>query len=557
MGDVYEYIVDGTSGLAPGGVDGSCIVAGVCSKGEVGKGYLLGKSSDLAGLLGVGPLVDRLRDLFATGGQAATAIAVPVAGQPGGYVSPVRHTGTGPDAMVSGVPAENADALVQIVDAGALGAATCKLSLDGGKTWQATTATPANGQIPLGVSGATLVLEDADQVAGDQYAVTVRTAIGPVSKIGNGPDITATGTPRAAAEVILQILQAGGRNEGTYRLSVDGDTFGPERTLPVDGLITVGDTGVVITWPDQDGVAGTTYSVRVLPPVPTIAAVMAALERPLELYDVEFVHVAGPTDSVDWAALGVAADELWNLHRPTFFLCEARLPFDGEDINDWTAAMLQERASYAHRFVAVCCQFGEVMDSTGRRVVRNWGGLAAGRIMAIPVMRAIGRVRDGGIAPATLPDDWNEAVQQALQKAGYLTAKRYAGLSGVYWGDARTLADATSDYQYIEVLRTVFKAIRKLRIQALKSMYDEVGDPLANGGAAGIEYLRTNLGLALDTMVLAQPQELAGYVIEIPDGQDIVNNGLAAETKLVGIPIIRSIKLYASYYYAGSTLDPR
>lgn len=555
MGDVLEYIVDGTSGLAPGGVDGSCIVAGVCSKGEVGKGYLVGKSSDLADLLGVGPLVDRLRDLFATGGQ--TAIAVPVAGQVGGYVSSVRHTGSGPEATVSGVPAENADALVQIVDAGALGAATCKLSLDGGKAWEIATATPANGQIPLGASGATLVLEDADQVAGDQYAVTVRTAIGPVSKVGTGPDITVAGTPRAAAEVILQIVTAGGRNEGTYRLSVDGDTFGPERTIPVDGAIAVGDTGVTITWPAQEGVAGTTYSVRVLPPVPTIAAVMSALETPLELYDVEFVHVAAPTDSVDWAALGVLADTLWNLHRPTFFLCESRLPYDGEDVSDWTAAMLQERASYAHRFVAVCCQFGEVMDVTGRRVVRNWGGLAAGRIMAIPVMRAMGRVRDGGIAPATLPEAWGEAVQKSLEKAGFLTAKRYAGLSGVYWGDARTLADATSDYQYIEVLRTVFRAVRKLRIQALKSMYDEAGDPLANGGAAGIEYLRANLGAALDTMVLAQPQELAGYVIEIPDGQDIVNNGLAAETKLVGIPIIRSIRLYASYYYAGSTLDPR
>ncbi|MEG6552348.1 DUF2586 family protein, partial [Desulfocurvibacter africanus] len=169
----------------------------------------------------------------------------------------------------------------------------------------------------------------------------------------------------------------------------------------------------------------------------------------------------------------------------------------------------------------------------------------------------MGRVRDGAISQGTLPEEWNEAVQQQLEKAGFITAKRYAGLSGAYWGDARTLAEATSDYQYIEVLRTVFKAVRKMRIQALKSMYDEVGDPKANGGAAGIEFLRTNLGLALDTMVLAVPQELAGYVLTIPEGQDIVNNGLAVEPELVGIPIIRSIKLYTSYYYAGSTLDPR
>ncbi|GKT30655.1 DUF2586 family protein, partial [Aduncisulcus paluster] len=41
--DVFEFIVDGTSGLAPGDVSGKCLVAGVCSKGEVGKVYYLGK----------------------------------------------------------------------------------------------------------------------------------------------------------------------------------------------------------------------------------------------------------------------------------------------------------------------------------------------------------------------------------------------------------------------------------------------------------------------------------------------------------------------------------
>ncbi|MBG3878592.1 DUF2586 domain-containing protein, partial [Desulfovibrio oxamicus] len=95
MGDVLEYLVDGTSGLAPGGVDGTAMIVGVCSGGQPGKGYLLGKRSDLAGLLGVGPLVDALRDIFATGGQNPVVIAVPVAGQPAGYISPVRQTGPG------------------------------------------------------------------------------------------------------------------------------------------------------------------------------------------------------------------------------------------------------------------------------------------------------------------------------------------------------------------------------------------------------------------------------------------------------------------------------
>ena len=167
MGDVLEYLIDGTSGLAPGGVEGACIATGVCSLGESGKGYLLGKSSDLESLLGVGPLVDRLRDIFATGGQNPVVIAVPVDGSPGGYITPVEHTGTGPEASTSGTPAGNADAIVKITLAGALGIATYDLSLDGGGTWEGDQTTPADGQIVIGTTGVTLTLETGDHVLDD------------------------------------------------------------------------------------------------------------------------------------------------------------------------------------------------------------------------------------------------------------------------------------------------------------------------------------------------------------------------------------------------------
>jgi len=45
--------------------------------------------------------------------------------------------------------------------------------------------------------------------------------------------------------------------------------------------------------------------------------------------------------------------------------------------------------------------------------------------------------------------------------------------------------------------------------------------------------------------------------VSIPSGQDIVNNGVAVEITLIGIPIIRQIKLFASYVYAGGNFDPR
>lgn len=556
--DVFEFLVDGTSGLVPGDVSGKAMVVGVCSAGTVGKTYYLGKRSDLSGLLGTGPLVDRLQHIFGTGGQDATVLAVPVAGSPGGSISALKHFGTGPDAVISGLPGGNADVVAEVVDGGAPGAATCKLSMDGGVTFGAAEAVPASGQISVPDSGTTLVLAPGNLVSGDTYRYTVRGPIGPVSRIGTGPDITAAGTVKAGAEVVLQVVRAGGRNAGQYRLSVDGgDNYGPYRTIPVDGLISVADTGCIITCPEGDYALGTTYAFDLLAPVPTIADVIDALTIPLETVDPEFVYVVGPSDSVDWAALGALADDLWNRHRPTFFLCEARQPVAGEDLNDWVTALKQERAGFAHRFVSVCAGYGEISDRTGLRKRRNAAGLLAGRIMEVPVQRDIGRVRDQGITGITLPEGYTESMQSELEEAGYVSLTRYAGLQAVYWGTARTMADATSDYQRLEVLRVTFKAVRLMRIQALKSLKDELGDPLQGADASGLAYLRANLENALESMVTAKPKELAGYAVDIPMDQDFVNNGVAVEATLIGIPIIDSIKLFSSYVYAGGRFDPR
>lgn len=563
MGDVLEYLVDGTSGLAPGGVDGKAMVAGVCSKGQPGKAYLVGPRSDLSGLLGVGPLVDRLRDVLATAGQEAVVVAVPVRGQQGGYISaPVWSGGNGkyPSASVSGVPQKNADIVVEVTAAGQVGTATVKVSTDGGATFGSPETAAA--QLPIGKSaeatGATLMLpENASLEEGQRIRFLVRCAAGPVERVGDAssPLITVTGDVLAGAELSIRITKGGDRNGGTYQLSVDGgDTYGKVRTIPVDGTVAT-DLGVTITFPSGDYVGGTIYSCRLLPPEPSIVDVMAALESPLSVHDVEFVYIAAPSDSVDWSALAVKADELWNQHRPTYFKCETRLPRDDEDLNDFAAYLLAEKQDFASRFVQVCCQFGEVVDSTGLSKLRSWGGLQTGRVVSIPVQRATGRVRDGNISQGTLPDSW-ETVQPTLEEAGYLTAKKYAGLSGAYWGDSRTMADATSDFRYEEVLRVVFKAVRKMRIAALKSMYDDL-DPVVPDSDTGLGYLKANIAGALDTMVAAVPKELAGYSISIPSKQDYVNNGLAVEARLIGIGIIREIKLYASYAYAGTRGDTR
>ena len=51
--DVYEFLVDGQSGLIPGDVSGAALFVGCCSLGEVGKSYRLGAQSDVRAVLGI------------------------------------------------------------------------------------------------------------------------------------------------------------------------------------------------------------------------------------------------------------------------------------------------------------------------------------------------------------------------------------------------------------------------------------------------------------------------------------------------------------------------
>lgn len=580
MGDVLTYLVDGTSGLAPGGVDGKALVCGVCSRGELGKAYLVGRRTNLESMLGVGPLVDRLRSMLTTGGQQPLIVAVPCRGQQAGYITPITVKNTKIKPQAFGVPAKNADVVVKAATVSIpdpadtseppamITAPGLAVSLDGGKTF--AEAVPYADQLVIGqgadATGATMVFPELeiDQSLDEDASWSFSTccAIGEVEKVGDSASPllrVAAGEHGvlAAAELVLRITKAGGRNRGTYQLSLDGgDNFAKTRTIPVDGLVSAAECGLTLTFPDGDYAVGTTYECRVLAPSPSIVDVMEALEPPLALYDVEFVYVAGPTDSVDWAAMQSKAEDLWNLQRPTYFKAEARLPYDNEDLNAYAAYLLAEKQGLGARFVTVCAQYGEITDSSGRRHLRNAGGLNAGRVISIPVQRATGRVKDGNISQLSLPFGW-EAVQETLEDAGFITAKKYAGVDGVYWGDSRTLADDTSDYRYEEVLRTVFKAVRLLRVAALKSMYDEAGDPRIASNAAGLAYLKASLENALDAMVKAVPGELAAYEVEIVPGQDIANNGVAVDVALIGIPIIRQIKLYPRYIYAGSNFDPR
>ena len=253
MGDVLTYLVDGTSGLAPGGVDGKAIIAGVCSKGQVGKAYLIGKRTNLNSLLGIGPLVDRLRHMIATAGQEPVIVAVPVASRQSSYISDVKVSGSKIAPNVSGIAAKNADIVVKVATQGELDSATLEVSTDGGKTFKSPVS--ASEQVVIGygddATGVTLVFpEDASLEAGARFSCVARTSVGPVEIIGDqaSPKIEVDAGQNgvlAGGELVIQIVKSGKLNDGTFQYSVDGgDSFERVRTIPVDGNFAIADLGV-------------------------------------------------------------------------------------------------------------------------------------------------------------------------------------------------------------------------------------------------------------------------------------------------------------------------
>ncbi len=467
MGNVYEYLIDGVSGLAPSSMEGACLAVGAASGGDSGEPYLLGPKSDVADTLGSGELVDLVNDIFATGGQNAKVIAVPLHQTAAHFYQSASNN----ELEVTYTP--NADALSDVT--------TIKLEV-----------TEVNGST-------TYFKLTTDGVAG-----------------------SASGVSNSSATI--NFTNTSGK--GSFSI--------PNTAAEGDYWIFTNTHGNII-----------------------LNEYMAAISSALEQYQVEFVIISGASDATTWTACQAKAEEQWNLHRPVYFKCAARMPEENEGLSAWVTSLTTARSGIAARFVQVCAQFGKITDKNGGSATRNWAGLQAGRTLSNPVQRAAGRVKDGPISQGSLPSGWNDAIQSTLESAGFLTAKVYPGLDGCYWGDSRTLAAATSDYQYEEVVRVVFKAMRLARMAALNSMYDELGDPALEDNPAGLAMLKANIENNLGTMTEAIPKELAAYVVEIPAGQDFVNNGVAVEITLIGIPIIRQIKIYGKYVYAGSKQDPR
>lgn len=227
----------------------------------------------------------------------------------------------------------------------------------------------------------------------------------------------------------------------------------------------------------------------------------------------------------------LAADYLAKV-MPVVVLIEG-ISYDGD-----SGTLLDLRTKTAPRVGVVLCS--SVKDDFSASV-----GLVIGRLAAIPVMRSIGRVKDGEL-PVTAMFMAGESLESQLDDLGtihgkgYITARKFPRKAGYYFNDDPTAVAVTNDLCQISRVRTIDKAV----VIAYDSYVEEINDEVkinADGtmDAAILKSLQAkierNIGLQM-------ADEISGLTATIDPLQNILStNKLAVVIRIIPFGVMKEI----------------
>lgn len=359
-------------------------------------------------------------------------------------------------------------------------------------------------------------------------------------KTGEG-NLTVSGSPLDEYRVVVEILETGSLNSGTFRYSLDGgNTWSAPLTIPSEDEYAIPETGLTLTFaedaanPPQSFVTGDVYRFSTSAPRMSLQSMNAAIDVALATNDLyELIHVVGESDAAAWASMATRATEAEANARYMHFVAEARGPAAGETIDEWVDALVASRASVESTRVSVVAGRGGIPQRhTGLLAEKNGAGIYVGRLMSIPVQRSAGRVRDGALDGISyLPEGYTEAHARSLDQAGFVTFMHHLGVPGVFVVNGRMLAGPTSDFQYAEHRRVMDKACQQVRIAALAHVHDDI-DGAGEGQELAFRAMEAYLRQPLDEM--ANNQEITSGRVSIPRDQNI----LAAERVRVKVAVV-------------------
>jgi hypothetical protein len=364
--------------------------------------------------------------------------------------------------------------------------------------------------------------------------------------------VTASGSPRNEYDMKVDIVESGGLNTATFRVTTDG-LAGKITTVPLDGNYTVPGTGVTLVFDPGEGempfAAGDTYEFAFTAPQATNGEVLAAVDAVLEAkLDIEWIAVAGISSSPLWAALAAKAETAAEIYQYLFFVAQARGKAAAETTDQWTAALAgPERGNTASTRLQVCAGWIEEADANGQTDERGILGVYCGTLAKLGVHQGPDAVRYGSISAAIAikPDGLNDGHIETLKNAGYVTVRKIIGLNGIYITSGQMMSEEGSDFDLVERRRVMDKACRQVRSSQLFYVNDatKVG---ADGSPEGLLMFTAQSENPL--RIMKTDGEISdGYVV-IPEGQNILSTKkLRTKVRIVPLGKISYIENEIAY----------
>lgn len=359
--------------------------------------------------------------------------------------------------------------------------------------------------------------------------------------------VAVSGSPNNAYRIKIKVTAAGGLNEAAVRVSLDGgSTWNEEQTVPSNGSLAIENTGLTLTFTaGEDGFApGDLFSFTTTAPAMTNDDVLQALDMVRGIHDViEFVHIVGNSEPSLWSACAaVAATYHSTYKKPLFLVMEAEPPASRQNTDDYVTSLVSQRRGVESIYLQVVTARGNYrrMDGTTQEI--NLAGLICGLYARASVQQSIGETRSFAISDEkllSLTPEGIEAETETLDAAGYLTLRRYEGLSGWYVTNARLLCPDGSDYQYAERIRVTNKICREVRARLLTQLQRYVDLSNLDRELSAIGEMAM---IPLDDMIAAG--EISSARVIVPEGQDILTSEtLELVIRYVPVGHVREIRV--------------
>lgn len=400
------------------------------------------------------------------------------------------------------------------------------------------------GNTPL----ADACIDSVENGAATIYCIPVKATtdgtIGEVKAVKTGEGtLEVSGKPNNAYDIVIKVTDDGENNEAGYAYSLDGgNTFSEEMTVPLNGEAVLANTGLTAKFTEAAGgdsfKEGDTFSFSTTAPSMSNADVISAVESLINNNTAfEYVHIVGTSSRTLWASLAsIANDFLTKYKRPLFFVCEARMKRSNESLDEYVAAMQEERKGINNIYIQVVCSNSRYQRMDGRVQDINNAGIVCGLYCKAKESQSIGEVKSFPISEAKMLKLLPEGIEDyiaILDKAKYLTFRQYVGKEDYYVTSANMMAPDGSDYAYAEDVRVSNRLVKAVRAYALNELQSEV-DP--GDLDASISILQANLNTPVEDAV---------------DDKIISSGRLEIDTENLNILVDESINVRVTYVPMG------